>query len=79
VRLRGCRGSTGRSGRSGAGGLTRDEVRALLSQLEGTKWLMASLLYALAPPPRVFEAARKGRGLRLRQIVVRDGKGGRIV
>src|SRR5207245_10441499 len=25
--------------------LTREEVRALLSQLEGTKWLMASLLY----------------------------------
>src|SRR5215213_617427 len=24
---------------------TRDEVRAVLAQLEGTKWLMASLLY----------------------------------
>jgi len=56
--------------------LTRDEVRRLLAAMEGTKWLMASLLY--------------GAGLRLReclklrvkdvdfaysQIVVRDGKG----
>jgi integron integrase len=56
--------------------LTRDEVRALLAQLDGTKWLMASLLY--------------GAGLRLReclhlrvkdvdfsysQITVRRGKG----
>ncbi|MDH3289101.1 MAG: integron integrase [Betaproteobacteria bacterium] len=58
--------------------LSEAEVRALLAQLEGTKWLMASLLY--------------GAGLRLRgclmlrvkdvdfsygQIVVRDGKGGK--
>ena len=56
--------------------LTREEVRAMLAQLEGTKWLMAGLLY--------------GGGLRLReclklrvkdvdfgykQITVRDGKG----
>ena len=56
--------------------LTRQEVSALLGQLEGTKWIMASLLY--------------GAGLRLReclclrvkdidfgflQVVVRDGKG----
>src|SRR5712692_1175370 len=56
--------------------LTQQEIRALLSQLEGTKWLMASLLY--------------GAGLRLReclklrvkdvefgycQVIVRDGKG----
>jgi site-specific recombinase XerD len=56
--------------------LTRDEVRALLAPLDGTKWLMASLLY--------------GAGLRLReclhlrakdvdfgygQITVRRGKG----
>lgn len=58
--------------------LTRDEVRALLAQPEGSKWLMASLLY--------------GSGMRLReclklrvkdvdfgyvQITVRDGKGGK--
>lgn len=58
--------------------LTQQEVRALLGQLEGTKWLMASLLY--------------GAGLRLReclklrvkdvdfgygQLIVRDGKGGK--
>jgi integron integrase len=56
--------------------LTREEVKALLAQLEGTKWLMAGLLY--------------GGGLRLReclklrvkdvdfgykQVTVRDGKG----
>jgi len=56
--------------------MTREEVRAMLAQLEGTKWLMAGLLY--------------GGGLRLReclklrvkdvdfgykQITVRDGKG----
>jgi len=54
---------------------TQDEARAVLRQMEGAKWLMASLLY--------------GSGLRLReclrlrvkdidfgyaQIVVRDGK-----
>jgi integron integrase len=58
--------------------LTFVEVRQLLAQLEGTKWLMASLIY--------------GSGLRLReclklrvkdvdfdyaQVIVRDGKGGK--
>jgi integron integrase len=58
--------------------LTREEVRAVLGQLEGERWLMASLLY--------------GSGLRLMEclhlrvldlelarseLVVRDGKGGK--
>jgi len=50
--------------------MTREEVKAVLGQLKGDKWLMASLMY--------------GAGLRLRvqdtdfaanQITVRDGKG----
>jgi len=58
---------------------SRDEVKKILLHLEGTKWIMASLLY--------------GSGLRLRdcvrlrvkdmdfgcdQIIVRDWKGGRV-
>jgi integron integrase len=58
--------------------LTENEVRALLAQLDGTRWLAASLLYATGM--RLLE------GLRLRvkdvdfergEIAVRDGKGGR--
>jgi integron integrase len=58
--------------------LTETEVRALLAQLEGTRWLVVSLLYSTG--------ARLMEGLRLRVkdidfeshvIVVRDGKGGR--
>jgi integron integrase len=58
--------------------LTQEEVRAVLAQLEGTRWLMASLMYgaglrlmeclALRVKDIVF-----GRG----HIVVRDGKGSR--
>jgi integron integrase len=58
--------------------LSRAEVQALLSQLEGTPWLIASLLYG--------SGLRLTEGLRLRvkdvalergELIVRDGKGGR--
>ena len=58
--------------------LTRDEVKAVLSQLDGGTWLMASLMYGSGL--RLMEC------LRLRvldveftrgEIVVRDGKGGK--
>jgi integron integrase len=56
--------------------LTRDEVRALLSQLEGTKWLMASLLYGAGLRLRECLKLRvKDVDFGYRQIVVRDGKG----
>jgi integron integrase len=56
--------------------LTREEVRALLSQLEGTKWLMAGLLYGAGL--RLRECLRlrvKDVDFGYRQIAVRDGKG----
>ena len=58
--------------------LTENEVRALLAQLEGTRWLIVSLLYS--------SGLRLLEGLRLRvkdvdfercEIAVRDGKGAR--
>jgi integron integrase len=58
--------------------LTRSEVRALLSQLEGIPWLVASLLYG--------SGLRLMEGLRLRvkdvvlergELIVREAKGGR--
>lgn len=55
---------------------SRDEVRAVLGHLEGTKWLMASLLYGTGM--RVMECARlrvKDVDLGQDHIVVRDGKG----
>jgi integron integrase len=58
--------------------LTREEVRAVLAELEGTQKLMASLLYGAGL--RLLECCRLrvkdlelGRG----EIVVREGKGGR--
>jgi integron integrase len=56
--------------------LTRAEVERLLACLEGTKWLIASLLYGSGL--RVLECLRlrvKDVDLSYRQIVVRDGKG----
>lgn len=56
--------------------LTRDEVQALLCRLQGTHWLVASLLYGTGM--RIMECLR----LRIKdvdfgrcEILVRDGKG----
>ena len=56
--------------------LTRAEVQAILSRLEGTHWLIASLLYGAGL--RVMEGVRlrvKDVELSRREILVRDGKG----
>ena len=55
---------------------TREEVRKVLLQLEGTYWLMASLLYGSGL--RLMECIRlrvKDVDFRYKQITVRDGKG----
>jgi integron integrase len=56
--------------------LTRGEVERLLAALEGTNWLMASLLYGTGM--RLMECLRlrvKDLDFEYRQILVRDGKG----
>jgi len=56
--------------------LTRDEVRAVISKLEGTVRLMATLLYGSGL--RLLECARlrvQDVDFAMNQIVVRDGKG----
>jgi integron integrase len=56
--------------------LTREEVRAVLGQLDGIYWLVASLLYGSGL--RLMEALRlriKDVDFDRRQVVVRDGKG----
>ncbi len=56
--------------------LTRQEVKALLGQLAGDKWLMASLMYGAGL--RLMECLRlrvHDVDLAVGQIVVRDGKG----
>ncbi len=56
--------------------LSRDEVDAVLQQLHGTPWLMASLLYGAGL--RVLECARlrvQDVDFRRNKILVRDGKG----
>jgi len=58
--------------------LTREEVLALLNHLQGTEWMMASLLYGAGL--RLLECCRlrvKDVDLVKREIVVRDGKGGK--
>ena len=56
--------------------LTRDEVRALLARLEGTKWLMAALLYGAGLRLRECLKLRvKDVDFGYRQLTVRDGKG----
>jgi len=58
--------------------LTEEEVRALLAQLTGVHWLLASLLYGAGL--RLMEAVRlrvKDVDFARREIVVRDGKGGK--
>jgi integron integrase len=56
--------------------LTRDEVRAVISRLDGTPRLMATLLYGAGL--RLLECARlrvQDIEFSMNQIVVRDGKG----
>jgi integron integrase len=56
--------------------LTVSEVQRLLSRLDGTKWLMASLLYGGGLRLRECLKLRvKDVDFEYRQIVVRDGKG----
>ncbi len=56
--------------------LTREEVQAVLARMEGTHWLIASLLYGSGL--RIMEGLRlrvKDVELSRREILVRDGKG----
>lgn len=56
--------------------LTRDEVRGLLAQLQGTTWLMAALIYGSGL--RLLECLRlrvKDIDFDYRQLVIRDAKG----
>ena len=58
--------------------LSPDEVRSLLGQLDGTRWLMANLLYGAGL--RLLEACTlrvKDVDLGQRQLTIRHGKGGK--
>jgi len=58
--------------------LTRAEVARLLAQVTGTKWLMASLLYGSGLRQiEVLMLRVKDVDFAYRQILVRDGKGGK--
>lgn len=55
---------------------TRDEVKCLLAQLEGTTWLMASLIYGSGL--RLMECVRlrvKDVDFHYQQLLIRDAKG----
>ena len=57
---------------------TKEEVRSVLARLDGTKWLMASLLYGSGL--RLMECLRlrvMDIDFEVNQIIVRDGKGGK--
>lgn len=56
--------------------LTRDEVRTLLAQFDGTQWLIAALLYGAGL--RLLEALRlrvKDIDFHYKQLIIRDAKG----
>ena len=58
--------------------LTEPEVRVLLAQLDGTRWIAVSLLYSSGM--RLLEGLRlrvKDADFERREITVRDGKGAR--
>ncbi len=58
--------------------LTPTEARAVIGHIEGPQWLVANLLYGSGL--RVLEALRlrvKDVDLRIQQLTVRDGKGGK--
>ena len=58
--------------------LAKDEMRALLTQLDGRAWLLASLLYGTGM--RLMECLRlrvKDLDFKRNEIMVRDGKGGK--
>jgi integron integrase len=58
--------------------LSRQEVRALLAQLQGAPWLVASLLYGSGL--RLMEAIRlrvKDLAIERGELIVREGKGGK--
>src|SRR3981081_4412338 len=58
--------------------LTRADVRALLAQLQGTTWLVASLLYGSGL--RLMEGLRlrvKDLALERGELIVREAKGGK--
>ncbi|QFY44017.1 integron integrase [Candidatus Methylospira mobilis] len=58
--------------------LNREEVQAVLSRLDGTYWLIASMLYGTGM--RIMECLRlrvKDIDFQRREILIRDGKGGK--